>query len=548
MVSAQSEMQRMIMSFDILPGSILEAVFLSNFEKVSSVISTKNIYEKTSYGWTVFHIAAFNNDITMMKYLLKEIHMNDRAKHLNLKYCRGEIKNIKDITGMTSLHVAIIMNCYEIVKVLIEEGTPFQNRDNCGNKPFDYCKNDKIAVQLVEYELRGYESESTKIQWISESFSRSIEEANSEHVSDSTVVVIDQHDESVADNRPMASSWHTLCSIIFNFQFFVFTTQFFRPQIDKADANGDTMLHKTTTSGCDEAFEKLLKKGANIYIYNNDYDLPLHKSAETRAKHQQIDEIIKHIALQDRRNLFKIFVCLCIAFVILNTITSLMLKLESPEHGPMQYFIILWTTFSLVILFNFVLKSVKVNIRHFFFKEHFSIFIYLLISPMLIVVSVADVKNHLSSLIINLTFIYLINAFVLCWVEFCNQSTHANFQKTPFLHCARVLGLLSAYFVLIYAGGMIQGDAVGVSKIGAAFCTFSAKTSIISFILSIFSMIIYVMCLPQLMLLYELSLYNSLSKKSQSKKHIRSRKALFSFCILSLFMFDLILTLIMLAF
>lgn len=521
--SQNVETQRCILLTDIKPGTLSEAVFDGNIEEVYNRFSSKNCNFRTSFVWTIFHLAAYNNNHEMiLMELVEEIQQNSQINCGSLKFDVRRMVNIttKDLIGMTPLHIATIMNATETVNELMDMdiNVGVLDHDLSGNKPLYYCKNDEIGVRLVEHELQ--ENITCNTKQIAETVYRRIneEDSHNEHINEpskecvvvlennsyigeETIDVTTQTFEHIFNLNQKPSLWYILYIVFANVQLFAFTTQFFRKKIDRVDNNGDTILHIASRNDCISPYKVLLSKGANPFLYNLDGCLPFQKSGSmignlSSLRFFQLNNFLRRFALKEL-TILKIVLIVCLSTsVIFNMTSYITLKVLYLDYGHRLFGMFHMFSVLSVFLISFFIKIIRLKKQHTFHKDSFC-GIYLFISFKLIQISttenirdffVFDFASCISKVICSL----LVLAIYELVCAFLKQLYYFENYYTVF----RILSLL----ILAIVG---LGDCyvyVSIDKINQIVvmidCLKMTPYFVLCFIMCFVSMVFYIICLP----------------------------------------------------
>lgn len=152
--SKNTEIVKFFVETDARQNSLHEAVYNSNIQNAKDLFSRHNINEISNYGWSVFHFAAYNNDIAMMEMIFE----NEKSKNENenrqklLNYnCIFLSIDKRDKLGWTPLHLASVLSNYEAVNFLIDKGANASLVDHDGKTPIHFSCNERITGSLLKH-------------------------------------------------------------------------------------------------------------------------------------------------------------------------------------------------------------------------------------------------------------------------------------------------------------------------------------------------------------------------------------------------------------
>lgn len=132
-----------------------KAVYNSNIHKTKHLLRSVSIKLVSKNGWSVFHFAAYNNDVVIMNIIIENAMKSCRnlsqsivkiLKFTDIIYAI----NTRDKLGWTPLHLASALCKYEVVDFLMRKGVDAHLVDLDGKKPFHFASNKRISSFLFK--------------------------------------------------------------------------------------------------------------------------------------------------------------------------------------------------------------------------------------------------------------------------------------------------------------------------------------------------------------------------------------------------------------
>ncbi|XP_063400264.1 uncharacterized protein LOC134684883 [Mytilus trossulus] len=138
--SKNLKIQTFLVEEDSQQHALHEAVFYSNTEKLTNLLSSHGINLVSNNGWSVMHFAAYKNDIAMMGIIFETAMKNELS-----------VLDKRDKIGWSPLHLASILSNYKAVDFLMSKGANASSIDNDGKTPLHISGNEQITSSLLQY-------------------------------------------------------------------------------------------------------------------------------------------------------------------------------------------------------------------------------------------------------------------------------------------------------------------------------------------------------------------------------------------------------------
>lgn len=321
-----SKIQTFLVERDAMQNEMHEAVYNSNIEKTKDILSSNNINLVTHYGWCVFHFAAYINSTAMMDIIFETAIKSDQNRNTDRKYNDILLAiNKRDKIGWTPLHLASVLSNYEAVNFLMSKGANANLVDLDGKTPLHLSCSERVTCSLLKNKHNAiipnpkqYTKTSTSNRHQNtDDFTKNITKKHfpakrmgnipievihanlySHEVMDENNIYFKEGKDNIWTpyindylvNEGLTieiprnmKKWHPpLLSMIYvtcmNILYWSFSIVKFRKDIDIPDKEGNTPLHAAAMienqGDSIASVKRLLEKGANPLLYNNNGCLP----------------------------------------------------------------------------------------------------------------------------------------------------------------------------------------------------------------------------------------------------------------------------------
>ncbi|VDI08125.1 Hypothetical predicted protein, partial [Mytilus galloprovincialis] len=288
-----------------------EAIYHSNIENVKAFLSNHSINLVSNNGWSLFHFAAYKNDIAMFEIIFATA-MRNKLFAIDKR----------DKIGWSPLHLASFLSNYEAVNFLMSKGANASLVDRDGKTPVHLSCNERITSSLLKFSVCPAEETTRPEEHSTEgryrhtdvkpkditkdkatSISIVLTEAEKAWIYTNEIIIANSFDFKQYDEQKWTAhanyhpvhqdvvieipestknchlpSKRLIYVILMNILYLLSSNVKCRKEIDTPDQEGNTNLHAAASMPNEDdsiaSLKILLERGDNPLFYNNDGCLP----------------------------------------------------------------------------------------------------------------------------------------------------------------------------------------------------------------------------------------------------------------------------------